>query len=124
MAPTPGNVALLQKLNQANRALSVPEVEALGAMQRVSMPWKERSIVEERMRFVLRLKDGESMASLCREFGISRVTGYKIYDRYKECGLRKQPASGATERPGLTNVIASAGLDSRINPFHLVWRER
>ena len=45
------------------------------------MPWKERSVVEERMRFVLRLKDGESMASLCREFGISRVTGYKIYDR-------------------------------------------
>ena len=43
------------------------------------MPWKQRSIVEERMRFVLRLKDGESMASLCREFGISRVTGYKIY---------------------------------------------
>ena len=39
------------------------------------------------MRFVLRLKDGESMASLCREFGISRVTGYKVYERYKECGL-------------------------------------
>jgi hypothetical protein len=44
------------------------------------MPWKERSVVEERMRFVLRLKDGESMASLCREFQISRVTGYKIYE--------------------------------------------
>ncbi len=44
--------------------------------------------MEERMRFVLRLKDGESMASLCREFGISRVTGYKIYERYKECGLK------------------------------------
>jgi transposase len=57
------------------------------------MPWKERSIVEERMRFVLRLRDGESMASLCREFGISRVTGYKIYDRYKECGLE-----GLTDR--------------------------
>jgi Homeodomain-like domain len=57
------------------------------------MPWKERSIVEERMRFVLRLKDGESMASLCREFGISRVTGYKIYERYKECGLE-----GLTDR--------------------------
>ena len=48
------------------------------------MPWKERSIVEERMRFVLRLKDGESMASLCREFGIYRVTSYKIYQRYKD----------------------------------------
>ena len=57
------------------------------------MPWKERSIVEERMRFVLRLKDGESMASLWREFGISRVTGYKIYERYKECGL-----GGLTDR--------------------------
>jgi transposase InsO family protein len=28
--------------------------------------------MDERMRFVIRLKDGESMASLCREFGISR----------------------------------------------------
>jgi len=27
------------------------------------------------------------MAPVCREFGISRVTGYKIFDRYKECGL-------------------------------------
>jgi len=45
------------------------------------------------MRFVLRLRDGESMASLCREFGISEVTGYKIYDRYKECGLE-----GLTDR--------------------------
>jgi len=44
------------------------------------MPRKERSVMEERMRFVLRLKNRESMASLCREFGISRVTGYKIYD--------------------------------------------
>jgi hypothetical protein len=50
------------------------------------MPWKERSVVEERMRFVLRLKDGESMASLCREFGISRVTGYKSLIATKSAG--------------------------------------
>ncbi len=49
--------------------------------------------MEERMRFVLRLKDGESMTDLCREFGISRKTGYKIFDRYKECGLE-----GLTDR--------------------------
>src|SRR5580765_1335790 len=55
------------------------------------MPWKERSVVEERMRFVLRLKDGESMASLCREFGISRVTGYKVYER---CQLGELANSG------------------------------
>jgi len=51
------------------------------------MPWKERSVMDERMRFVIRLKDGESMASLCREFEISRKTGYKILDRYEESGL-------------------------------------
>ena len=43
--------------------------------------------MDERMRFVIRLKDGETMASLCREFGISRKTGYKIFERYEECGL-------------------------------------
>jgi hypothetical protein len=37
--------------------------------------------MEERLRFVIRLKDGESMASLCREFDISRKTGYKILQR-------------------------------------------
>jgi transposase InsO family protein len=49
--------------------------------------------MDERMRFVIRLKDGESMASLCREFGISRKTGYKIVERYEECGLE-----GLTDR--------------------------
>ena len=51
------------------------------------MPWKECSVVEERLRFVARLLDGEAMTELCREFGISRKTGYKIFDRYKEHGL-------------------------------------
>ena len=48
------------------------------------MPWKECSVVEERLRFVARLLDGETMTDVCREFGISRKTGYKIFDRYKE----------------------------------------
>jgi transposase InsO family protein len=43
--------------------------------------------MDERMKFMARLLDGEKMSSLCREFQISRKTGYKIYDRYKECGL-------------------------------------
>jgi transposase len=52
------------------------------------MPWKECSAVEERLRFVARLLDGESMTDLAREFGISRKTGYKIFDRYKQHGLQ------------------------------------
>jgi putative transposase len=51
------------------------------------MPWKECHIVEERMRFIARLLDGEKMAPLCREFGISRKTGYKLYNRFRDCGL-------------------------------------
>jgi len=51
------------------------------------MPWKQCSVVEERLRFVARLLDGEAMTDVCREFGISRKTGYKIFDRYKEHGL-------------------------------------
>jgi transposase len=47
------------------------------------MPWKECSAEEERLRFVARLLDGEVMTDVCRDFGISRKTGYKIFDRYK-----------------------------------------
>ena len=43
--------------------------------------------MEERLRFVARLLEGEKMAPLCAEFGISRKTGYKIFERYKDCGV-------------------------------------
>ena len=51
------------------------------------MPWKECKPMDERLKFVARLLDGEKMATLCREFGISRPTGYKIFNRYKNLGL-------------------------------------
>jgi transposase InsO family protein len=51
------------------------------------MPWKECSVMDERVRFVGRLLDGESMSDVCRAFGISRKTGYKIWDRYRQEGL-------------------------------------
>lgn len=50
--------------------------------------------MDERLKFVARLLEGEEMSHLCREFGISRKTGYKIYERYKECGLE-----ALTDRP-------------------------
>ncbi len=51
------------------------------------MPWKECKPMDERLKFVARCLDGEKMSSLCREFGISRPTGYKIFNRYKDLGL-------------------------------------
>jgi putative transposase len=49
--------------------------------------------MDERLKFIARLLDGEKMAGLCREFGISRKTGYKILTRYNEIGLQ-----GLTDR--------------------------
>src|SRR5579875_2713697 len=57
------------------------------------MPWKECRPMDERIRFVARFLDGEKIAPLCRSFGISRKTGYKILDRYKQIGLQ-----GLTDR--------------------------
>src|SRR6266567_3419824 len=61
------------------------------------MPWKECSVMDERMRFVVRLLDGESMTEVCREFGISRKTGYKIFQRYKDSGV--EALSDRSRRP-------------------------
>jgi putative transposase len=57
------------------------------------MPWKELSKMDERMRFVARLMEGEKMAVVCREFDISRKTGYKLFNRYKNSGIE-----GLTDR--------------------------
>jgi transposase InsO family protein len=43
--------------------------------------------MDERLRFVARLLEGEGMTEVCRDFGVSRKTGYKIFNRYKEEGL-------------------------------------
>ena len=48
--------------------------------------------MDERLKFIARLLDGEKMAPLCCEFGISRKTG-KILTRYNEIGL-----DGLTDR--------------------------
>lgn len=61
--------------------------------------------MDERMRFVARLLDGEKMTAKYREFDISRKTGYKIFSRYKDCGLQglndrsRRPARHANRLP-------------------------
>jgi hypothetical protein len=48
----------------------------------------ECSVVEERLRFVARLLDGEAMTDVCSEFRISRNAGYKIFDPTRSTGSR------------------------------------
>ena len=51
------------------------------------MPWKTVGVDEQRMQFVIRVVSGkEALAGLCREFGISRPTGYLWRARYEQAG--------------------------------------
>ena len=51
------------------------------------MPWKETCAMDERVEFLAEYLRGEdSIASLCRIYGISRPTGYKWIKRYEEEG--------------------------------------
>jgi transposase len=75
------------------------------------MPWKECHVVDERVRFVRRLLDGEAMAALCEEFGISRKTGYKIFQRYQQIGVRglsdrsRRPYRHANQLPAAVEAL-------------------
>ena len=52
------------------------------------------------------------MASLCREFGISRKTGYKIFERYQQCGV--EGLSDRTRRPFRNSSCISRSSKSHV----------
>ena len=76
------------------------------------MPWQECQKMDERLRFVGRLLEGEKMAALCREFDISRQTGHKFYKRYKDLGL--QGLTDRSRRPYRQANRLPEALESRI----------
>ena len=47
------------------------------------MPWESKTVEKLREEFVLAAKSAHNFSSLCREFGITRKTGYKWVDRFK-----------------------------------------
>jgi len=64
--------------------------------------------MDERLQFVARRLAGEAMAELCREFGISRKTGYKIFDRYLATALLSAVAEPDGARKELLSPWGSA----------------
>jgi transposase-like protein len=68
--------------------------------------------MDERLRFVSRLLGGEAMSDVCREFGISRKTSYRIFARYKEHGLEalsdrsRRPVRYANQLPPPASFLA------------------
>ena len=77
------------------------------------MPWQEACVQEQRMRFIHDWqKQQDSMAELCRRYGISRRVGYKWLERYRQEGIEGlQDQSRAPRRnPNQT----PAALEERI----------
>lgn len=62
------------------------------------MAWREVSVMNQRIEFVtLALAEGTNISELCQRFRISRKTGYKFLNRYKEQG--KEGLQDCSRRP-------------------------
>jgi transposase InsO family protein len=78
------------------------------------MAWKDVRVSEQRIRFVIRASKGEEeMAGLCREFGISRPTGYYWLKRYQE-GERIESLQEKSRRPHRSPQKTEAGIEQRV----------
>ncbi len=51
------------------------------------MSWLEVNKVDQRKEFILRYHEGERMSDLCREYQITRKTGYKFLHRFERYGF-------------------------------------
>src|SRR6266852_7894556 len=76
---------------RGHRLQNRPGTWVTGAMafgqEVLPMPWKETCPMDERLAFIAdyRRRDS-SMRALCRAYGISRKTGYKVLGRYHADG--------------------------------------
>jgi transposase InsO family protein len=90
------------------------------------MPWEVTCVVEERMKFIAAyLKHEWPMAVLCREFGISRKTGYKFVGRYQEdgmTGLQDRSRAPHDNPHAVTEDVAARLLEAR--RAHPTWGPR
>lgn len=81
------------------------------------MPWKETCAMEERMKLVMYYLEHEwPMAALCRQFGISRKTGYKIVQRFIEegvDGLKDRSRARCHHPNAICGVVEQAVLAAR-----------
>ncbi len=90
------------------------------------MPWKETCTMDQRMKFVYHYLEHEwPMAALCREYGISRKTGYKIISRYIEEGIDglKDRSRVRHHHPNaVSDSVERAVLEARLS--HSSWGPR
>ncbi len=81
------------------------------------MVWRETCAMEERMHFVMAIVENqESVAAVCRRFGVSRKTGYKWLERYEQEGaaaLADRSRAPLTYPHALTERVAARCIEVR-----------
>jgi transposase InsO family protein len=77
------------------------------------MPFKRMEVREQRVEFVVRaLRRAEPLSDLCREFCISRPTGYQWIERYRAAGLAG--IEERSRRPRRSPTQTAPELEARI----------
>lgn len=77
------------------------------------MPWRERSVVEEREEFVkLAMQPGANISELCRRFGVERSNGYKWLCRYLSEG--SSGLGDRSRRPHSSPLRTQAGVEAEV----------
>jgi putative transposase len=84
------------------------------------MPWRESCAMDQRVRFIADHKSGSwTMTELCERYEISRKTGYKWVDRYREEG-----AAGLAERSHAPRVHGRATASHLVDAIVGLRQER
>jgi transposase InsO family protein len=83
------------------------------------MPWKQMEVREQRVEFVVRALAGEPLSPLCREFGVSRPTGYLWLARYRKGGVAG--IEERSRRPHASPTQTAPELEARIAALRRVY---
>ena len=78
------------------------------------MPWRKTNVMDQRVEFVVKAGNGVgNFSGVCREFGISRPTGYKWLERYRETGSMNG-LRDLSRRPGRSPSKTHHELESMV----------
>lgn len=96
----------------------------LGKTER--MPWRESSVMEEKLKFVFEYQQGQrTMTELCQHYEIARETGYVWLRRYQAMGLEGlREKSRARQQHGNQTPEETEEMVLDVREAHMSWGPR
>ncbi|TLX72408.1 transposase [Labilibacter sediminis] len=87
------------------------------------MPWKETTTMEQKVEFICEWRTQKySLTELCKAFGISRPTAYKLIHRFEEKGIEglKEITKSPRNHPNKTKQIVEDRI-LQLKEKHRLW---